>query len=273
MSQRTRGRLPGAGGDPAWFGGLRPESRSSAQGAGLPNQGVDGADGAAEPHPPQLQHEFLDSGAELLDSGSPAFDPAPDVDNLRARRSRCPSVSSMPRPNRLLPALALVAVLLTACVPESPIVTPPPEPTATPVFASDEEALTAAEEAYAKYLAMVDRIFADGGQDPKRLLEVASEDQYTAELPGFIQLQESQLHGTGAVTFQLALQRYSTRTGDVTAYACDDVSQTDILTADGVSVVQPGRIERVAYEVEFGGNPMRVVERTLWERGGVCESP
>ena len=40
---------------------------------------------------------------------------------------------------------------LTACAPDSPAVVPTEDPV-TPIFASDEEALAAAEAAYAAYL-------------------------------------------------------------------------------------------------------------------------
>ena len=44
-----------------------------------------------------------------------------------------------------------VAVLLSGCVPQGPEVTPPPESSTAPIFASDEEALAAATEAYEAY--------------------------------------------------------------------------------------------------------------------------
>ena len=51
---------------------------------------------------------------------------------------------------RVTAALAVV-LLLTGCSLASPEVAPTPTPSATPVFASEEEALAAAEEAYAAY--------------------------------------------------------------------------------------------------------------------------
>ncbi len=59
--------------------------------------------------------------------------------------------------------VALAVLLLSGCLPPQTTVTPTPEATAAPVFASDEEALAAATAAYAAYLAMSDQIFAEGG--------------------------------------------------------------------------------------------------------------
>ena len=64
--------------------------------------------------------------------------------------------------------VAIGALLLSGCLPQQPTATPPPEATAAPIFASDEEALAAATAAYAAYLAMSDQILKDGGKDPDR---------------------------------------------------------------------------------------------------------
>ena len=53
-------------------------------------------------------------------------------------------------------AVALAVLLLSGCVPQQSTDTPTPEPSSTPVFATEEEALAAATAAYAAYQAGVD---------------------------------------------------------------------------------------------------------------------
>ncbi|MEO7349354.1 MAG: hypothetical protein ABIW32_05800, partial [Terrimesophilobacter sp.] len=89
--------------------------------------------------------------------------------------------------NRMLrPAVLLVAtLLLSGCVPSEPVITPVPEPSVTPIFASDDEALAAATDAYAKYLEVSDAIFASGGQGIEQLSEVLAGKQLQVEKDGF----------------------------------------------------------------------------------------
>ena len=83
-------------------------------------------------------------------------------------------------------ALAIViSLMLGGCVPSAPAASPTPEPSSTPVFASEEEALAAAEEAYAAYLAVIDEIHADGGAGVERLEVVATPEVTNNEADGF----------------------------------------------------------------------------------------
>jgi hypothetical protein len=176
----------------------------------------------------------------------------------------------MRRTARLPLPLLLITLVLAGCTQPDPMPTPPPTPSAVPVFASDEEALAAAEEAYGKYLETVDAIFADGGADPERLLTVASQAQYESELPGFLRMQDDGVRGTGRATFTLTLQGFDATRGEITVYSCDDISGTDIVDAAGTSVVGSGRANLVPYEVRLSGDPLIVEERTLWQGSGVC---
>ncbi|MET1002316.1 MAG: hypothetical protein ABWZ15_10945, partial [Acidimicrobiia bacterium] len=96
--------------------------------------------------------------------------------------------------------MLLAALAASGCAPE-PAAPHTPAPTSTPLFASDEEALAAAEEAYAAYQEVSDRILADGGSSPERLLDVATEKQYEYEKPGFDEARSRNFHSTGASTF------------------------------------------------------------------------
>ncbi len=75
-------------------------------------------------------------------------------------------------------ALVLVGMLaLTGCVDGDRLPTLPPTPTSTPIFASEEEALAAAEEAYAAYLEMSNLISSEGGVEPERIAPFVTADQ------------------------------------------------------------------------------------------------
>lgn len=176
----------------------------------------------------------------------------------------------MPRTIPLLPVLALVVVALAGCVPGTPAITPPPETTVAPVFASDEEALAAAEEAYRQYITTVDAILADGGADPERLADLVSPELYARELDGFMSYKANGWRGVGSRTFILLFQSRDDQR--LVAYSCDDISATDVLDLSDSSVVVPGRQDRYAFEVTFQLNDKLfvVAGKELWDGGGVC---
>lgn len=176
----------------------------------------------------------------------------------------------MRRTAHLSAALLLTALVLTGCTTPTPMPTAPPEPSIAPVFASDEEALAAAEEAYGRFLATLDQIFIDGGSDPERLRQVASEEIFLHESGGFEQLRREGLRGVGATTSTLTFQSANLTAGEVTVYACDDISGTDIVDAAGNSVVADRRVVQYQYEVLLGENPMIVRSRTPWDGSSVC---
>ena len=166
--------------------------------------------------------------------------------------------------------LALVAVLLAACVPESPVVTPPPEPTATPLFASDEEALAAAEEAYRRFLAVIDHVLANGGQYANELSDLATDEVIAKEQEAFETFRINEWRLTGTSVPDVSIQRIAGN--DVTIYSCDDISGTDVVDASGASVVDPGRPMKVPFEITltFNSESLVISDRTRWEGSGVC---
>ncbi|HTN57585.1 MAG TPA: hypothetical protein VL043_04905 [Protaetiibacter sp.] len=177
----------------------------------------------------------------------------------------------MRRTARLLLPLLLITLVLAGCTQPDPMPTPPPTPSAAPVFASDEEALGAAEEAYGKFLAALDGIFIDGGEKPERLLAVASEEVLEQEAAGFEQLRTEALRGTGSTHAHLTLQAANLALGEVVAYSCDDISDTDIVDRNGVSVVAERTTTVFEYEVVFSGDPLIVQSRLPWDGASVCE--
>ncbi|MGV8883809.1 MAG: hypothetical protein ACOH19_16800 [Rhodoglobus sp.] len=176
---------------------------------------------------------------------------------------------------------AALAITLSGCFGDTPSYTPAAEPTAAPLFASDEEALAAAEEAYRAYYEVSDQILNDGGNEPERLLKVATQQVVEFESESFTAFRESGYRSAGAtvvdsVRFQAydALATYPEAI--VTIYACIDVSETDVLDKSGTSVVEPGRQERLPFEVTFtaqaGASPFNLVVsgEEQWNDSNLC---
>jgi len=141
--------------------------------------------------------------------------------------------------------LVLVGMLtLTGCVDGDPLPTLPPTPTSTPIFASEEEALAAAEEAYAAYLEMSNLIASEGGVNPERIAALVTDERLIDELRGFETLRELQVHTSGRDTFEtIELQRFD-QTDDgaeVVLYVCWDASAVRVLDATGADVTPSER--------------------------------
>jgi hypothetical protein len=169
-----------------------------------------------------------------------------------------------------------VAAMLTGCVGE-PSHAPPTSaatPSATPLFASDAEALAAATAAYAAYLKVSDEIFGEGGVDAARLGGVSTGDQLAANLEGFAKAKSLHERSSGITTFDtVTLQGTSPESvGDrslVVLYLCEDVSRVDVLNEQGTSVVSPDRPDRAGYQVEFesispASNHLVVASKEPW---------
>jgi hypothetical protein len=154
-----------------------------------------------------------------------------------------------------IPVSALVVLAIAGCTPAKSPVLPAPVPSTTPLFASDEEALAAAEEAYGAYLAVLDEIYADGGAHPERLSEVASADVVDRESQSFSELENSGNIGSGARTFDSVSLQSSDLNAETgwfaTVYLCQDYSQTDLLDTNGESIISDGRQTRYPLEVAF----------------------
>jgi hypothetical protein len=188
----------------------------------------------------------------------------------------------------ILPALVVLAVGLTlaasgcAATPEPVPPAPAPSPTASAVlvFASNEEALAAATEAYAAYQELATLVFSEGGENADRLKSVSSGSFEELLLMEFNDTRAAGHRSTGKTTFDnLRLQQVNENATDgkgvVIIYLCSDVSQVDVLDASDVSQVNDGRLERIAFEVGFDWEPgqvgvLTVSSRYVWDRGGVC---
>lgn len=180
----------------------------------------------------------------------------------------------------LAPAAALAIVttlMLGGCVPTEPTASPTPEPSPTPVFASEEEALAAAEDAYAAYLAVSDAITADGGASPERIEPLVTEEQLPDVLSSFDAYASRSLRSQGATQFDtMTLQQYEdigNGTAEVDVYGCIDVSDVRIFSADGVDVTPSDRVNRVAVELGFvagADSVVRLARSAAWTGEDFC---
>ena len=183
-----------------------------------------------------------------------------------------------------IPRVSLIALaaafLLTGCVPTDPIVTPNPEPSSTPIFATEEEALAAATAAYAAYVKVSDRILMDGGADPDRIMQVAGPVVAKEEKDGYGKFVERHYRSIGATTFDsMKLQSFSPYSaggkGVVSVYLCVDASKVDVLDENNVSVVSPDRPDRTGFEVGFDATSSRpftlvVASKEVWTGSEFC---
>lgn len=143
-------------------------------------------------------------------------------------------------------------LLLSGCVPSDPLPTLPPTPTSTPVFASEEEALAAAEEAYAAYLEVSNEVGETGGTDPERIEPYVTPERMEAELRGAQALQSSGLRLVGASQFEtIALQMVDAvgEETEVVFYACWDGSRSRVIDSSGADVTPSDRVNRLVLEI------------------------
>lgn len=176
-------------------------------------------------------------------------------------------------------AIALAATLLLGGCTDSPAPSPSPAPSqsAAPIFASDEEALAAAVEAYERYLAVSTAVSNDGGTEPDRLAAVAMGRALDEEIVAAKDLQDQGVRTVGTVGFRVKeLQSYIAGNGaraEIVVYLCEDLRSLDVLDASGESLVAEGRVVDIPYTVAVsadGTNDLKVSEKELWPRDNFC---
>ena len=185
-------------------------------------------------------------------------------------------VFRMRKPALVLATLALL--LLSGCQTDDPTVVPQPEPTTTPLFASDEEALAAAEEAYGAYQAVLDQITSDGGIESDRLLAVATQAVLDHEQKGFDETRSYGERTVGARKFDSMSVQSSdllSEESTIVVYVCDDFSGLDLVDSTGVSVVAKERQTRyplvVGFDATGPGSSLLVSSTDDWTGGNFCE--
>jgi hypothetical protein len=192
-------------------------------------------------------------------------------------------MTSIIRP-RTVASTAVAAVLvlvLTACAPDktpSPVVAA--DTSDPPPYASGDEALIAAQSSYEQFMAVANKIMAEGGADPDRLDAVASPEIASGEKEGFEGFAERKLTvGGGSTITNAVLQSYSPSSTDgkgiITAYFCVNVSGVTVVDETGVSIVPSTRPDATPFEVVFDlvqKNPPQLVvsAKNVWAGEGIC---
>lgn len=180
-------------------------------------------------------------------------------------------------------AAAGAAVVLGGCAapldrPVTPT-TPVVVQTAAPIFASDEEALAAATEAYLKYAAVLDDILSDGGAESERLEKVATGHALAADRADIAEYASHKYAMVGrtqvdSVSLQSVAAHGTDDSVQVNLYVCEDVSDVDLVDGSGESIVRPDRVPRTPFQVVLSKSaasaPMLVTQRDLWTGLNFC---
>ncbi len=179
---------------------------------------------------------------------------------------------------RILPIALLTVALLSGCLPtEPPANTAAPQPTSTPLFASEEEALAAAVEAYGAYLEMSDLIASEGGVNPERIAPFVTEDWLEKEVEVFDELAASgnRLVGHSEIVSTTLQQTNSSGSGEtnISIYACVDFSNTRVMNDTGSDITPATRNPLVSLELGFQAtsrNSVRLFQSEPWPGDSFC---
>ena len=187
-----------------------------------------------------------------------------------------PTVACMSRRHALaVVPLAVLVAALVGCT--EPARIPPPEPSSAtpPLFATDEEALEAATQAYEEYLAVVDRVLQNPSGDSSALSKVAESAALEEVKDSVATFAERGLRVEGVrelveVEFQQMFEFDSS--SRVRFYVCESVAGFDVIGPEGASVVEESRPDLTAFEVEVmaQGENVLVVERAVWADQQFC---
>lgn len=189
---------------------------------------------------------------------------------------------SSPAPTAAAALLVLLlAVLLSGCAS-----TTEPQPTLTPtatdaapLFASDEEALAAATEAYRAYLEADDRSWQGTPEMVDAFLKLTVGEAHDEDVSIRSQFAENGWTRTGSTSFDsMTLQSHDVNADGLTeirTYVCLDVSQADVLDSDGTSAAKPDRPLLLPLEVAFLAgtepeNSLQLSESRVWSGPDFC---
>jgi hypothetical protein len=178
-----------------------------------------------------------------------------------------------------LAAAGVLAVVLVGCT-GTPAPSPTPAPStsaAAPIFASDEEALAAAEEAYQMFEAVSHQIATDGGEGPQRVESIATSRFLPHLLDEFDQYREHglRIEGESSVdSIRLAEHTEGPDGAHVSIYLCQDVSSVRVLDAAGTDVTptdRPNRTPLIAFLIAASPENQLLVDNVeLWSGDDFC---
>lgn len=173
--------------------------------------------------------------------------------------------------------LTLTAAGLSSCAtPDDPVQPPEPDPSVTPVYASEAEALAAAEELYGRYLGVENKLGQGGWKDLDQLSTVLTGAALDNEVESANSLAQKGFRQVGEAKFDsLKLQQLRDSgpgTVDITFYVCSDVSTVDVVNREGSSVVSADRPDRQPIEARATdrGGALKIVRRDAWSGDDFC---
>jgi hypothetical protein len=182
------------------------------------------------------------------------------------------------RPTVVTVAIALV-VTLTACTESARIPDADPSSEVAPLFASDDEALAAALDAYQSYIVVTNAVSASQDADTSLLSEVAVPSHVDTLSESIESLRAAGLRTEGqAVLEAISLQQtFEEANGDVTVviYACLDLTNLRVVDAQGIDQTPPDREDLVGLEVELWAINdlapyLKVAASEAWTDGDLC---
>jgi len=165
------------------------------------------------------------------------------------------------RPRRSVPwrvggvigAASVLVLALSGCIGNaSPTETPTASSSAEPIFASDGEALAAAQDAYLEYTEAINTITHEDNRSPERIRDVVT-DEWAAHVEGLLKdFSQRGLTIEGATTvdsFRLVEVAQMDGIAEVSFLVCSDVTGTRVVDSEGVDVTPAGRPDRSALQV------------------------
>ncbi len=163
-----------------------------------------------------------------------------------------------------------VVLLLAGCVQTGTKDASTPAPSVTPVFASEEEALAAAEEAYAAYQAAADQALQSlTTGDLESVATGVALDGALKSIQSFVAKGQRQIGSSTIDTLSIA--RFDNT--ELQLYACLDLSTTDIVDAQGNSVLSEGRTVRYPLIVTLvvdANEKLLVESEEVWTGENFC---
>jgi hypothetical protein len=169
--------------------------------------------------------------------------------------------------------MALAAAILSGCTTTTIGEPEPPSTTAPPVFASDEEALAAAQAAYEEFARVSDAIAKAGGDSEELLRPLVTSAEYERELQSFDGMRAGSLTSVGEITtYAVRLQDADLQTGEVSVYLCLDLSKSRLTNAAGEDVTPSTRIDQQPFVVSFlhKSGKLLVDSHQSWQKDNFC---
>jgi hypothetical protein len=193
-----------------------------------------------------------------------------------------PTVACMSRRHALavVPLVVLVAALV-GCSGATRI--PPPEPSSAvePLFASDEEALEAATQAYEEYLLASNVVTASQDLSVESIEELVTAEYFELFVESVEGLRSQGLRTTGSsriLSTELQQWYEEDDMASVIVYLCLDVSGVRVVDELNVDMTPADRATIVALEVGFEESDqvrskLLVASSDAWSEGDLCGTP